>query len=66
MRKVKRISKKRLVLVLILACALFFCLVIRTGYLQLMKGNWLSTKAKCFFTFNNLIIQQSHHQNSLQ
>ncbi|MBG0219052.1 stage V sporulation protein D [Clostridioides difficile] len=45
MRKVKRISKKRLVLVLILACALFFCLVIRTGYLQLMKGNWLSTKA---------------------
>ena len=32
-------------LVLILACSLFFCLIIRTGYLQLIKGEWLSTKA---------------------
>lgn len=41
----KRLSKKRLVLVLILACALFLGLSVRTGYLQLIKGEWLSTKA---------------------
>lgn len=34
-----------MVLVLILACALFFALILRTGYLQLVKGEWLSTKA---------------------
>lgn len=34
-----------MVLVLILACSLFFCLIIRTGYIQLIKGEWLSTKA---------------------
>ncbi|RDY28478.1 stage V sporulation protein D [Romboutsia weinsteinii] len=45
MKKIKRISKKRLVLTLILACTLFFCLILRTGYLQLIKGEWLSTKA---------------------
>jgi stage V sporulation protein D (sporulation-specific penicillin-binding protein) len=44
-KKIKRISKKRLVLVLILACALFLGLTVRTGYLQLVKGDWLSTKA---------------------
>jgi len=44
-KKIKRISKKRLVLVLILACALFLGLTVRTGYLQLVKGEWLSTKA---------------------
>ncbi|MDU4934691.1 MAG: stage V sporulation protein D [Peptostreptococcaceae bacterium] len=45
MKKIKGLSRKRLVLVLILACSLFFCLIIRTGYLQLIKGEWLSTKA---------------------
>ncbi len=45
MKKIKRLSKKRLVLVLILACALFLGLTFRTGYLQLVKGEWLSTKA---------------------
>ena len=44
-KKVKRISKKRLVLVLMLACILFLGLTFRTGYLQLVKGEWLSTKA---------------------
>ncbi len=44
-KKIKRISKKRLVLVLILACALFLGLTVRTGYIQLVKGDWLSTKA---------------------
>ncbi|MCR8745358.1 stage V sporulation protein D [Romboutsia lituseburensis] len=44
-KKIKRVSKKRLVLVLILACALFLGLTMRTGYLQLVKGEWLSTKA---------------------
>ena len=38
-------SKKRIVLVLILACALFLGLTFRTGYLQIVKGDWLSTKA---------------------
>ncbi len=45
MKKVNRVSKKRLVLVLVLACALFFVLVLRTGYLQLIKGDWLTAKA---------------------
>ncbi|MGL5346371.1 MAG: stage V sporulation protein D [Peptostreptococcaceae bacterium] len=45
MKKVKRVSKKRLVLVLILACGLFLGLTFRTGYLQIVKGDWLSTKA---------------------
>ena len=45
MKKVKRISKKRLILVLILACGLFLGLTFRTGYLQIVKGEWLSTKA---------------------
>lgn len=45
MKKIKRISKKRLVLVLILACFLFLALIFRTGYLQLVKGEWLSTEA---------------------
>lgn len=46
MKKIKRISKKRMVLVLILASTLFFGLVLRTGYLQLIKGDWLSSKAQ--------------------
>ena len=45
MKKIKRMSKKRLVLVLILACGLFLALTFRTGYLQIIKGDWLSTKA---------------------
>ncbi|MGL4914105.1 MAG: stage V sporulation protein D [Romboutsia sp.] len=44
-KKIKGISKKRLVLVLVLACILFLGLTMRTGYLQLIKGEWLSTKA---------------------
>ncbi|HSQ88062.1 stage V sporulation protein D [Romboutsia sp.] len=44
-KNIKRVSKKRLVLVLILACVLFLGLTIRTGYIQLVKGDWLSTKA---------------------
>ena len=32
-------------LVLILACSLFFGLIVRTGYLQLIEGEWLSKKA---------------------
>jgi len=31
--------------VLVLACVLFFVLVLRTGYLQLIKGDWLTSKA---------------------
>ena len=45
MKQVKRMSKKRVVLVLILACILFLALTFRTGYLQIIKGDWLSTKA---------------------
>ncbi|SCH15765.1 MULTISPECIES: stage V sporulation protein D [unclassified Romboutsia] len=45
MKRIRGNSKKRLVLVLILACTLFFCLILRTGYLQLIKGEWLSSKA---------------------
>ena len=45
MKKVKRITKKRLVLILILACSLFLGLIIRVGYLQLIKGEWLSEEA---------------------
>ena len=45
LKKIRGMSKKRLVLVLVLACTLFFCLILRTGYLQLIKGEWLSTKA---------------------
>ena len=32
-------------MVLVLACSLFFGLITRTGYLQLIKGDWLSSKA---------------------
>ena len=45
MKKIKRLSKKRLVMVLVLACLLFLALIFRTGYLQLVKGEWLTTKA---------------------
>ena len=45
MKKIRGVSKKRLVLVLVLACSLFFGLITRTGYLQLIKGDWLSSKA---------------------
>lgn len=45
MSKIKRISKKRLVAVLILACCVFFMLIFRTGYLQIVKGDWLTAKA---------------------
>ena len=38
-------SKKRLVIILILACVLFLALTFRTGYLQIIKGDWLSTRA---------------------
>ena len=43
--KIKINSKKRLVIVMVLACSLFLCLIFRIGYLQLIKGEWLSTKA---------------------
>lgn len=45
MKKIKIKSRKRLVLVLVSACALFLVLIIRTCYLQLVKGQWLTTKA---------------------
>lgn len=45
MSKIKRISKKRLVAVLIMACCIFFMLIFRTGYLQIVKGDWLTAKA---------------------
>ncbi|CEN76724.1 stage V sporulation protein D (Sporulation-specific penicillin-binding protein) [[Clostridium] sordellii] len=45
MSKIKRISKKRLVAVLIMACCVFFMLIFRTGYLQIVKGDWLTAKA---------------------
>lgn len=32
-------------MILVLACTLFFCLILRTGYLQLLKGDWLTSKA---------------------
>ena len=43
--KIKINSKKRLVIVMVLACSLFLCLIFRIGYLQLIKVEWLSTKA---------------------
>ena len=43
--KIKINSKKRLVVVMVMACSLFLCLIFRIGYLQLIKGEWLSTKA---------------------
>lgn len=43
--KIKINSRKRLVIVMVLACSLFLSLVFRIGYLQLIKGEWLSTKA---------------------
>ena len=43
--KIKINSRKRLVIVMVLACSLFLGLIFRTGYLQLIKGEWLSTKA---------------------
>ncbi|MBX9180888.1 stage V sporulation protein D [Paeniclostridium sordellii] len=45
MSKIKRVSKKRLVAVLIMACCVFFMLIFRTGYLQIVKGDWLTAKA---------------------
>ncbi|MEG0050957.1 MAG: stage V sporulation protein D [Terrisporobacter sp.] len=43
--KIKIKSKKRLVIVMVLACGLFLALIGRIGYIQLIKGEWLSTKA---------------------
>lgn len=43
--KIRIKSKKRLVVVMVLACSLFLCLIGRIGYLQLVKGEWLSTRA---------------------
>lgn len=43
--KIKINSRKRLVIVMVLACSLFLGLIFRIGYLQLVKGEWLSTKA---------------------
>ena len=43
--KIKINSRKRLVVVMVLACSLFLGLIFRIGYLQLIKGEWLSTKA---------------------
>lgn len=43
--KIKIKSKKRLVVVMILACFMFLVLIVRIGYIQLIKGEWLSTKA---------------------
>ena len=43
--RIKINSKKRMVIVMVLACSLFLCLIFRIGYLQLIKGEWLSTKA---------------------
>lgn len=45
MSKIKKLSKKRLVIVLILACFAFSMLIFRTGYLQIVKGDWLTEKA---------------------
>ncbi|MGL5641578.1 MAG: peptidoglycan D,D-transpeptidase FtsI family protein, partial [Paraclostridium sp.] len=45
MSKIKKLSKKRLVVVLIMACTIFFMLIFRTGYLQIVKGDWLTAKA---------------------
>lgn len=44
-KKVKIMSKKRIVIILVASCFLFFALTARTAYLQLIKGDWLSTKA---------------------
>ena len=43
--KIKIKTKKRLVVIMVLACSLFLILIGRIGYLQLIKGEWLSTKA---------------------
>lgn len=43
--KIKINSRKRLVIVMVLACSLFLGLIFRIGYLQLIRGEWLSTKA---------------------
>ena len=43
--KIKINSRKRLVIVMVLACSLFLGLIFRIGYLQLIKGEWLSTRA---------------------
>lgn len=43
--KIKINSRKRLVVIMVLACSLFLGLIFRIGYLQLIKGEWLSTKA---------------------
>lgn len=44
-RKIKGMSKKRIVIILVSSCGLFFGLTARTAYLQIIKGNWLSEKA---------------------
>ena len=43
--KIKINSRKRLVIVMVLACSLFLGLIFRIVYLQLVKGVWLSKKA---------------------
>jgi stage V sporulation protein D (sporulation-specific penicillin-binding protein) len=43
--KLKGIGKKRLVLILALACFAFLALIFRTGYIQLVKGSWLNQLA---------------------
>jgi len=37
--------KSRLMIVLFLVCFIFLCLVMRIGYLQLVKGVWLKEEA---------------------
>ena len=45
MRKIKRMTKKRMVIVLGLASCIFLGLTIRTAWIQIINGEWLSTKA---------------------
>ena len=45
MKKIKRMTKKRMVLVLGLASLVFLGLIARTGYIQIINGEWLSTEA---------------------
>ncbi|SHH12453.1 stage V sporulation protein D [Tepidibacter thalassicus] len=45
MSKFSITAKKRLVVVLLFVCAVFLGLILRVGYLQLVKGDWLREKA---------------------
>ncbi len=45
MSKVGISSKRRLVFTLVCVCVIFLALIIRVGYLQLVKGDWLREQA---------------------